>query len=391
MDIGVNNVTDNVLYMDVLTSSHEDSKKDAGFIMSKDDVIKIKEYVKFSSLLQLKKESVIQWLGVKDRTYISGAEPEDVTALHQSINSHGKTWSNIESTTIKVSADLNSFSKKLITTCEKIINGIDQMNIYDQTDTLLETKDKKVLKLYSDLLTTLKPDVEAHLKMTNALIGNISDFKDKIDNKLLPESSHISGLFDGDRMSSSEKELLESKVRLEAEIKQLRLQYDQYVEKTVSGIGDLAKGPFGFISGVVKFGMFGDKAEKTRKEKNKKIKELKKIQDQLKATQVLLSHITKIETHFINIDEHLTNASTSAELLKHFWIHTDYMIETSLAELNKIDNKESLGVYQQHVKNVSDNWEGIQSDNADLNNLFSEAIEEFKTSEEEELLESQVS
>ncbi|MDN3219603.1 alpha-xenorhabdolysin family binary toxin subunit A [Pseudomonas nunensis] len=251
-------------------------------VFTKEDVIKIKQYVKKGLSLPSELPEVESYLKYT-KLDIPGLEPSDVQVLFKKIRIHASSWDAVENKLVQQSIDLSSAAKNIVSSGGEIISVIKEMPIMDRVRTTLgqlsnsdlegiryTSDDGEVASAVTEIIELMKVDIKRQQSATQELKDRISNFKIELAGGELSSGKRVFGL---QSEVKSKYDLMERNSLLESiastretirtkkdRITQLDKDYDYYVGMSFSGGLPI----FWPISGSI----FGPKAETARKERN---------------------------------------------------------------------------------------------------------------------------
>ncbi|SFU70849.1 hypothetical protein SAMN05421784_1205 [Xenorhabdus koppenhoeferi] len=377
----------------MLTSQAEGVARPGG-IFTKEDLIKIKLYVKSSLELPFTLEGIKEYIGYNDIA-IDGLKPAKMTSLFKEIHDHALSWSGVESKVQQQSIDLENAGKQITLTGDEIISIIDQMPIIERVKTklgdltdkqLAEIKytndDKAIAVELGNILESMKKDIKKQQENTQKVKTVVSDFKLKLIGGELSDGTIVQGLqpqinskkklMDENNLSTTIKDLQYKIDEKNKEIDQLQKDYDKYVGLAFSGMAG------GLVGWAITGGIFGDKAEKARKQKNKLIDEVKELQDQVKGKSALQTSIQNLSLNFSGINTSMLDAEEALNHLDFMWNIMLTQITTSKEKFDDINDALSLTSFVLTFKQIINPWRDVQGSAARLIETFDEALAEYR-------------
>ncbi|WP_237387812.1 alpha-xenorhabdolysin family binary toxin subunit A [Xenorhabdus sp. Sc-CR9] len=377
----------------MLTSQAEGVARPGG-IFTKGDLINIKLYVKYGLELPFTLEGVKEYIGYNDID-IDGLKPAKMTSLFKEIHDHALSWSGVESKVQQQSIDLENAGKQITLTGDEIISIIDQMPIIervkaklgDLTDKQLAeitytNDDKEIAVELGNILESMKKDIKKQQENTQKVKTVVSDFKLKliggelsdgtIAQGLQPQVNSKKKLMDENNLSITIKDLQYKIDEKNKEIDQLQKDYNKYVGLAFSGMAG------GLIGWAITGGIFGDKAEKARKQKNKLIDEVKELQDQVEGKSALQTSIQNLSLNFSGINTSMLDAEEALNHLDFMWNMMLTQITASKEKFDDINDALKLTSFVLTFKQVINPWRDVQGSAARLIETFDEALAEYR-------------
>jgi len=365
----------------LLTGEQEDAKRDAG-IFTKEDLINIKLYVKKAISLPVKQQEVEVYIGYT-HSGIPGLEPVDITELFVEIHANGASWTSLEDQVLLQSMNLDTSAKQIVLTGEEIISIIDEMPIMERLLALGDISDEqlgqitytdddgKVSEALGEILESMKIDIAVQQKKTEEVATSVTDFKDELI-RLEGRVYNKKDLMDKNNLSVTIQELEYEIKEKKDRIKQLEKDYDKYVGLSFTGA------PGGFIGLAITGGIFGDKAEKVRKEKNELIEEVRKMEKDVTGKKNLQTLIEDLSADFANMQQSMLDAETAMRHLSFMWNSMLQQIEESQRQFKKINDAQQLTSFVLDFKKVIAPWNDVGESAKELLAVLDEAMEEYK-------------
>ncbi|MDC9583081.1 alpha-xenorhabdolysin family binary toxin subunit A [Xenorhabdus sp. PR6a] len=377
----------------MLTSQIEGAARQGG-IFTKEDLISIKLYVKRGLELPFTLEEVKKYIGYNDID-IEGLKPAKMTTLFKEIHDHALSWSGVEDKVQQQSIDLENVGRQITETGGEIISIIDQMPIIervkkklgDLTDKQLAeitytNDDKEIAVELGNILESMKKDIQKQQENTQRVKNAITDFKliligGKLSNGNIaqgvqPQINSKKKLMDDNNLSATIKDLQDKINEKNKEIDQLQKDYDKYVGLAFSGMAG------GIIGWAITGGIFGDKAEKARKQKNELIGEVKVLQEQVEGKSALQKVIQDLSLNFNDIGIRMVDAEVALNHLDFMWSTMLTQITTSKDKFAEINNALKLTSFVATFKQVISPWKEVQGSATQLIKTFDEALAEYR-------------
>lgn len=377
-----------------LVAGKMEAGKRKGGIFTKEDMINIKLYAKKGLSLPSKLPEVKVYLGYT-KCNIAGLEPPDMKSLFDKVKDHSIQWDNVQNKVIKQGINLEQASKSIVTTGDDFISAIDQWPFYKKLKSLGDAKDEtfKGIKLedpndkeasvaLGQYLTSLKREIDQERIKTDEVTKTISDYRialsggqlsngEKTDG-LEPEVKRKSDLMAKNNLKETIKEDEDKLTELDAEIAQLKKDYDKFVGLAFSGAAG------GVIGLAITGGIFGAKAEKARKKKNKKIEERKTLQAKLTGEKNLQKAIQDLSNDFDDIGIRMIDAEQALTHLDYMWMTMGELIESSQKEWENINDGLRLLAFIDPFKKIINPWREVGDLAGYLIKIIDEALEEYK-------------
>jgi len=386
-----NNLPQAVLHL--ISGEYPGVARSAG-VLTKEDVIKIKQYVKKGLALPSELPEVESYLKYT-KVNIAGLEPSDIQVLFKKIRIHASSWDAVESKIIQQSIDLSSAAKNIVSSGGEIISVIKEMPIMERVKTTLgqlSNNDLEGIKYTSDdgevacavteIIELMKVDIKRQQGATQELKDRISNFKIELSGgelstgkRVFGLQSEVKGKYDlmernnfVESIASTKKTISEKKDR----ITQLDKDYDYYVGMSFSGGLPI----FWPISGSI----FGPKAETARKERNALKTEVDELQTAVSGKEGLQSALESSMSNFGDIGIRMAGAEAALNILNTMWQTMLSKIDSSVEQFGRIDNALRLTSFVAEFSMVIDPWRDVKNTSGELVKIFNEALEEYKKS-----------
>ncbi|MEQ4923041.1 alpha-xenorhabdolysin family binary toxin subunit A [Proteus hauseri] len=359
------------------------------------DLNKIKTYIDKVLILPYQKEAVVEFLGYDD-IKDSQISPDNIQALFLKMRKHAFEWNKIEYSIKQQAIDLEIIGREITTTGEQVLLFISQMPLLSKINTRIEDisdnefsnfkytqQDKEVTTQLITILESMKSDINNEYEKTLKLKDMIYDFRMKI---IGGESSN--GTFNqsiyhevinkkiiiNEHLNSNDTMLIEERTLLENEIEMLKEEYKQFVKLAFTGLA------FGIIGVIITGGIFGAKAEETRKKKNEMIDRLNQVNSEIKHYSKISSCLQKLHTDLDEIEQYIEDANMALEHLEYMWQATLTEINASLTNLRKVDNAMELIRFSIYLEKMIAPWYMVIGYSKEMIAIFDEALSTFYAS-----------
>lgn len=379
----------------MLAGEYADTERDKGLILTQEDIINLKLYVKAALALPEKDDEVKSYIGYtgEEKIGIPGLELADIKALFSEIKGNGKKWYPIEQAVKQQSIDLDIFAKKIISTGGDILDIIKAMPVSDKVGIKVgqanlanlanqailaginipfTDDDNDIVYELKPLLELIKRDIEQEKEKTVTLKTAISNFRIEIANVLEPAVRGKREIIKVNNLDANIKELSDRIDKLTGEIKELEEDYDKYVGLAFTGAA------LGVIGIAITGGIFGAKAESARKLKNEKLDEKKGLVDQLGAKNAVKKAIESLDSKFVDVHIRLIDAEQAAGNLEFVWNILLGNITESLNGFDNINDSMSLYRFATVFKRIVEPWQTVKSFASEMIKLFNDAETIYK-------------
>lgn len=373
----------------LLTGSETEGGRAAG-IFTADDLIKILLYVRAARKLPQNLADFTKDIG-SDSTGIPGLEPNEIIDLYQKITNHANRWTPVESLVKEQAASLKVASNDIVTIGDQIIKVINQMDIMEQLKTIKDPtvtipissdKDTKIQQALPEVIEKLKQSCIEQQRKTLEVLKAVRDYKTEISGGTLSSGKTVMGLEPtlADKKERAKKANLDGQIKelqdsidaLQDQIDQLKKDYDKYVGLAFTGAAG------GIIGLAITGGIFGDKAEKARKERNSKIQEKDDKSKDLKRKQQVQGILNQFSTQFTDIGMRLLDAEQSLEHLDFLWTDIIVRINNSVKNWMKVKDSDMLLSFVTDLEVIVKPWREVGDMSTELVRVFDKAYEEFK-------------
>lgn len=373
----------------LLTGSQIGGGRAPGFF-TVDDLIKILLYVRESRQLPQNLDDFIKEIG-SDRTGIPGLEPSEIIDLYKKIVDHANRWTPVENLVKEQASDLTIASKDIVTIGGQIIEVINKMDIIAQMQTLSEStetipinndKDKMIQMRLPEIIKKLKQTCIKQQEKSRRVLTAVRDYKTELSGGTLSNNTTVIGLEPAvkDKQERAKNADLGPQITklqqdidaLQEEIDQLKKDYDKYVGLAFTG----AVG--GVVGLAITGGIFGDKAEKARKERNSKIQEKENKNKELKQKQQVQGILNQFATRFTDIGLRMVDAEQALMHLDFLWTDIIKRIDSSVDKWNQVKDSDMLLGFVVDLQTIVDPWKEVGNMSTDLVKVFDQAYQEFR-------------
>ncbi len=386
-----NNLPQAVLHL--ISGQYPGVARDAG-LLTREDVIKIKQYVKKGLSLPGDLPEVESYLKYK-KIDVAGLEPADIQVLFKKIRIHAASWDAVETKILQQSSDLAAAAKNIVSSGGEIISVIKEMPIMERVRTTFgqmtgndlagityTSDDGEVASAVTEIIKLMKVDIQRQQGATRELKDRISNFKIELSGgdlstgkRVFGLQSEVKGKYDlmernnlVESIASTQQTIKEKKAR----ITQLDKDYDYYVGMSFSGVLPI----FWPISGSI----FGPKAETARKERNALKAEVDALEESVSGKQSLQSAIESSMSNFGDIGIRMAGAEAALNILNTMWQTMLSKIDASAQQFERINDALRLTTFVAEFALVIDPWRDVKSTAGELLATFNAALDEYKKS-----------
>jgi hypothetical protein len=384
------------ILMDGSLGRLEDSTREPGLILTKEQIKNIKLYEMAGLALPIEIGAVIGYLGYNEGEGAGkGLEPKDFQKTFTLINSHARTWNPLRTDLIAVTSRLQLFAGDIQN------NGITMEDIYSDVRALrkLEGYDIRTLedirKLKDELGDRLKEfNLDAADKSTvsqftyfldnildavNRQQAEAADIKKRLDKfsgdlaeKVLPEIKIKIATINNSNLADLIKELSTDIEERAKKIEELNAAYKKAVRSALEAASKLN------IVGLAVSIYTGIEAEKIRKERNdeRKIQQLKIAE--MRTKDKVLASLHRVRSDLQDLDIIVVDADIATKNLVTVWNKITLFIDRSKQGVSAINDALSLYQFMDHFRSVVRPWETIGRDAELLYEVFDQADKEFR-------------
>lgn len=371
-----------------LAAKAQPGGRDSGLLVTRGDIFKIKRYERLGLGLPVTIEQVEARLGF-DRSYVDGLEPEDLRVLYQLIYGHAAGWSEIEQRIKLVNTKLGSFASDFITSGERLIKYVDAMDWLDPFETSIrELKLEDIIGLGPALLSPgdlrkknnlqvilhrVRRSIKEQQGVVDEVRGKISRFSDALRQQLIPKVNFKIELARRHGLADSIETLDADIVRLAAEIKVKREEYDQLVKTILLGA------ILGLVGVYVMINIFGEDAERVRQERNSLIEERDRKIEEAKRKAPLIVAVSSLLGYLEHIELTLSDALAGTQNLRSLWDVLHAWVENSEEKLKTIKDRSSIAEFALEFELVLEPWKQIKEQSNALAVTFNRAINDWNS------------
>ncbi len=376
-----------VVLLQITTGENPDVKRDVGLILTQEDIINIKLYVKKGLSLPIEDREVISYIGYSS-IGIAGLEPTDIKALFLAIKTNAVKWESLESDIKQQSINLDIFATRITASGDDIISaiaempidkrikqkvgGLDLRGINPDLQIPFSKEDGTIAYELKGLLEVMKKDVIEQKDSTTAIKNRIKDFRSEIATKIEPTVANKRTIIAQSNLEKTNSDLRAQISEKTARIEQLKKDYDKYVGLVFTGA------PGGLIALAITSGIFGEKADKARKEKNQLIEENKQLLERLSTGESVEKMIRRLGDNLLDIQTRLIDAEQACEHLEFVWNTILENIQASLTAFNNVNDGLSLLRFKSEFTRIIDPWRKVKDYSSKLILLFDQALDAYR-------------
>jgi len=384
------------ILMDGSLGMLEDSTREPGLILTKEQIINIKRYEMAGLALPIEIGAVIGYLGYNEGEGAGkGLEPKDFQQTFTKINSHARTWNPLRTDLIAVTSKLQVFAgdiKNNGITMEDIYSDVKALKKLDGYDlrTLddvrklkdelgdrlkdfnLDAADKHTVSQFSYFLDNILEAVNRQHTEATEIKKRLDTFSDDLAVKVLPEIKVKIATINNSNLADVIKTLSEKIEKRATQIEELNTAYKNTVKAALDAVSKLN------IVGLAVSIYNGVEAEKIRKARN----DLRKVQEgeiaEMRTKDKVLASLHRVRTDLQDLDIIVVDADIATKNLVTVWNKITIFIDRSKEGVNAINDALSLYQFMDHFRSVVRPWETVGRDAQLLYGVFDEADKEFR-------------
>ena len=358
--------------------------KNIGFLIRREDIHNTRKYVEFAKMLPLSLDVVRKRLNY-DRIDVEGLSPEDILKLNERAVAHANTWPKVESGSKEVARELEKFAANFITTGEGVVSLIRAVELGRQLEgtfedlteeeqeklhtILLDRTEKLAIEKMVNYLADAKNSTTAFIKSVEHVEALAKGFEKGLSDDLIPLVKAKMMAYKNSGKEHEREQLLEDVLQLNEKIDTLTSAYKSAVGASFTG---LALGPIGL---VVTGGIFGNKAEKIRKEKNQLIADRRKLLEKIKTADKLAELLGDLQLHLVSLQGQMLGAEVGAKQLSQIWTYIAAYLDEASESLSKVDTLLELHKFAMNFSMVINPWVSIKGYSTQISAAFNELLQ----------------
>ncbi|QUM86230.1 alpha-xenorhabdolysin family binary toxin subunit A [Moritella sp. 28] len=308
------------------------------FLLYQEEWFKIQSYVEEALRLPITKISMINAFGIpKDVSFNTFQALLDeyikVNATADSWNR--KIYPNMVSLALKLSnyADVHSlFMVPLVNSLAAMQDAVDNKNY-------VEAENKRAVAIA--LLNILKSYAETRQTDTEQAEEDLLDFAAKI----AMQSGQLNTLRSthAEYLEDDGSDLKQQISEIQTRVEQLNAEYDKYVTIASTTVTYAWVPFYGIFAAVPVAGIYGDKAERARKERNQLKDDIKTLQEKLSYREKIYISYQESYNNMINIENKIRVAIPHVSKLKGHWQGINADFNTMLDLISSTEGPNGLG------------------------------------------------
>lgn len=363
-------------------------QRQRGLILSKDDLKSILRYVDMAKALPLTEKDAEIYLGYqKDNSFFKEEKhkfllPQNQVKFDRPIVEHADQWAALVVQIQRLGKYLRDYAASFLKESDDVIKVLKDLSDYlTVRGGVIDDKSTIIVVYGTDVLRAWKKNTRFYRDKVEVIYRNLTTFRNRlnetISKSIVDRSSAIASL----NLSAEQIELQNQIKALEDEKEGLEKEYSQAVGLAFTGMaGLLFSGPLGIISWSITGGIYGDKAEKIRKEKDTKGEKIAELQNELTACSAIEGNISKLKTSMTDMSHALFAADIGFQHLLTAWDSMEQDLDNAIEHLNRMDDPEYasfVGTLRSEVKEARTSWADCDKVADDLMQCFNDAYTEY--------------
>lgn len=358
-------------------------KKELGFLIRRGDIANTRQYVRHVQVLPTRLQDVRQRLNYES-IGVPELEPESIMKMHVSIVAHANTWSALEVGTKELARQLEKFSAEFLLFGNALLDLIKEVELGRRlTGTLEELTDQEHQKLSQMLLNATEKKGISSLKQyltmlqerTQKFIKEVSHveklacvFETTLTDDLIPTLQIKLSAYKYSGKLGERDDWVDQIEELDEQIELLSATYKKLVGLAFSG---MAAGPLGL---VITGGVFGDKAEKCRKQKNQLIDKRRVAREKVREVDRVADLLDGLQEQFVDLQGRMFSAEVGAKQLSQVWAYIARYLDEASDELDQVDNMAELHLFALNLSLVINPWRSIRNYSIQISSAFNELV-----------------
>ena len=358
-------------------------KKELGFLIRRGDIANTRQYVRHVQVLPTRLQDVRQRLNYES-IGVPELEPESIMKMHVSIVAHANTWSALEVGTKELARQLEKFSAEFLLFGNGLLDLIKEVELGRRlTGTLEELTDQEHQKLSQMLLNATEKKGISSLKQyltmlqerTQKFIKEVSHveklacvFETTLTDDLIPTLQIKLSAYKYSGKLGERDDWVDQIEELDEQIELLSATYKKLVGLAFSG---MAAGPLGL---VITGGVFGDKAEKCRKQKNQLIDKRRVAREKVREVDRVADLLDGLQEQFVDLQGRMFSAEVGAKQLSQVWAYIARYLDEASDELDQVDNMAELHLFALNLSLVINPWRSIKNYSIQISSAFNELV-----------------
>ncbi len=363
-------------------------QRQRGLILSKDDLKSILRYVDMAKALPLTESDAERYLGYKKDNLFFKEESHEFLLPHNQVKfdrpivEHADQWAPLAVQVQSLGKYLSDYAQSFVKKADEVIKVLNDLNEYlIVRGGVIDDKSTIIVAYATDVLRAWKKNTRFYRDKVEVVYRNLNTFRNRLNDTVSKSIEERSLAIARLNLCGEETELQQQIKALEDEKEGLEKEYDQAVGLAFTGTaGFLFFGAVGIIAWAITGGIYGDKAEKLRKQKDEKGKKIDELQARLTACSEIEGNISKLQTSLADMSHALLAADIGLQHLIIAWDSIEQDIDSAMEHLNRMDDPEYagfVGTLKSEVVEARTSWADCENIAGDLLQCFKDAYKEY--------------
>ncbi|WP_240350482.1 alpha-xenorhabdolysin family binary toxin subunit A [Pseudomonas viridiflava] len=383
-----------ILLFDYSAANHNDSAREPGLFLTKEQLKNIKRYEIAGLALPVELNNVIHYLG-----YATGAgkglEAVDFQKTFTLIHNHASSWNPLRVDLISVGQKLEVFAGEMqshgrsmeeVVTDIRALDRLDEYNIKTLEDVrklevsmghkfpgiALDDWDKEAVSDFGYILDKILDSVKQQEAEANSIKVRLDTFAIILAEQVRPALQLKLRLIDNSTLSDDIKALNVIINRRATHIDDKVKEYKDLVKQAIGSAGSFN------IVGLAMSIYTGVDAERVRKERDRLRAEQARDIAEMQTKNRILGSLNKVRLDLQDLDLIVIDADIATKNLVTVWNRLSIFIKQSSDRVDEIDDALSVRRFIGAFRLVVDPWDAIKKDAGLLLAVFAEADKEFR-------------
>lgn len=378
-------------------SEYPETRQEKGLILTTEAILSIKTYEKDGLALPDTENEVYTYLG-QTNSDVPGLTNADLLISFLAVRDNARTWAPLQEGIIATAAKLDAFAVIVNSNGQSAYNFLEQIVIKYINDPEFINLDPDRLgdeEYIQEILENLDTEADVaseeagKLALTKAFIDNLVNqtiiYKNDTEQLLADIITFKRGLTEcSDDLRSkdqlcdqldleAELEAKKEEVRqLKARLEDLNRQYDKFVGLAFTGA---VGGPIGI---AITGGIFGSRAEDTRKEIKEVKAEINALEAEIESLSRLITAISTLDTTFEDLSSVMHQAEKGVEDLVTVWTSIYELLKASSDQCEQITNAESVLLLLAPFNAAIAPWSEIGDMAKEVSQQFQDALDQWQ-------------
>jgi hypothetical protein len=371
----------------------ENMTRSTGLILTKEQIISLKEYVAIGLAFPETLDAVIDYLnyGPNDDGG-RGLKAQDFLLTFQLIRRHASSWTPLRHRIMLTGEDLKKFGSNMQSwrsgmeaecnteAAVKLIKDYNVKTLEDLNKLKLDWKgvfpgielDPGTVSELGEYLKDIRNRIDAYKRTTNDIKADLDTFGDQLESVVIPEIKRKLVLI-GNNQYTGEVEALNKKITERAlRIDELDSQYKALVVKSLEAAAGL--NIFG-LGMAIYHGVEAENIRATRRAENE-AQEADLLS--LKSKDRTLASLKEVEKDLQNTKLVAIDAEVATNNLRYVWNVIDSYVNDSEETMSGIKDALRLSRFMTRFGQVADSWKEVESVAGQLVDVFDQADKEYQ-------------